>query len=315
MRPGTMRPGTMRPGTMRPGMRPETKVSVPVPGDTTPTSRRRIPSRVARRRRRELSASVGDGWRCVDARFGGEARALVDDARWDTLTWRDTGAGSVFYLRDVELAVDPGTTFPGNGTRRRTDDAAGHGERRLDEHERLRCLGSGFQTTRFRSGVVSHLRGRFSGGARRRRVSRRGWAPGPTPGADPGAADGRWTTSASGTGSYIALRSFGLDSTSAPFSAIGTHRKTSHLLFSAPGTHLRAREVRGGGAVGIGQSGRVGGGRAGGGVARRGRAGAEVRDALLLPSPNAACDDVRLRARRLALAAGRHGAAESARQP
>ena len=138
---------------------------------------------------------------------------------------------------------------------------------------------------------------------------------GADPGADPGAADGRWTTSASGTGSYIALRSFGLDSTSAPFSAIGTHRKTSHLLFSAPGTHLRAREVRGGGAVGIGQSGRVGGGRAGGGVARRGRAGAEVRDALLLPSPNAACDDVRLRARRLALAAGRHGAAESARQP
>ena len=59
------------------------------------------------------SASAGDGWRCVDARFGGEARALVDDARWDTLTWRDTGAGSVFYLRDVELAVDPGTTFPG----------------------------------------------------------------------------------------------------------------------------------------------------------------------------------------------------------
>ena len=188
------------------------------------------------------------------------------------------------------------------------------GRRRLDEHERLRCLGSEFQTTRFRSGVVSHLRGRFSGGgaaaAAVTAVATRMGA-----GADPGAAGGRWTTSASGTGSYIALRSFGLDSTSAPFSAIGTHRKTSHLLFSAPGTHLQAGEVRGGGAVGIGQSGRVGGGRAGGGVARWGRAGAEVRDALLLPSPNAACDDVRLRARRLALAAGRHGAAESARQP
>ena len=95
-------------------MRPETKVSVPVPGDTTSTSRRRIlESGREGRRRRERPASAGDGWRCVDARFGGEARALVDDARWDTLTWRDTGAGSVFYLRDVELAVDPGTTFPG----------------------------------------------------------------------------------------------------------------------------------------------------------------------------------------------------------
>ena len=59
------------------------------------------------------SAAAGDGWRCVDARLGGDALELVEDARWDTLTWRDKGAGSVFYLRDVELRVDPGTVFPG----------------------------------------------------------------------------------------------------------------------------------------------------------------------------------------------------------
>ena len=70
------------------------------------------------------SASAGDGWRCVDARLGGDALALVEDARWDTLTWRDKGAGSVFYLRDVELAVDAGTAFPGEDD----DAAAGGGE-------------------------------------------------------------------------------------------------------------------------------------------------------------------------------------------
>ena len=104
-------------------MRPETKVSVPVPGDTTSTPRRGFESGEAT----ATDAGVRRGRAaCVDARFGGEARALVDDARWDTLTWRDTGAGSVFYLRDAELAVDPGTT-PGNGPAGRTDDAADTG--------------------------------------------------------------------------------------------------------------------------------------------------------------------------------------------
>ena len=186
--------------------------------------------------------------------------------------------------------------------------------RRLDEHERLRCLGLGFSNDAVRSGVVSHLRGRFSGGGAAA-AAVAAVAAGSGAGVDPFAAAGRWTTSASGTGSYIALRSFGLDSTSAPFSAIGTHRKTSHLLFSAPGTHLRAGEVRGGRAGRDRSVERDRWGGAGGGVARSGRAGAGVRDALLLPSPNAACDDVRLRARRLALAAGRHGAAESGEQP
>ena len=55
--------------------------------------------------------------------------------------------------------------------------------RRLDEHERLRCLGLGFSNDAVRSGVVSHLRFVSRGAARRQRLSRlsrRGWAPGST---------------------------------------------------------------------------------------------------------------------------------------
>ena len=108
------------------------------------------------------------------------------------------------------------------------------------------------------SSTRSFLGGRRGGG----RVSRRGWLPGADP-RRPGAADGRWTTSASGTGSYIALRSFGLDSTSAPFSAIGTHRKTSPYSSPRRGpTCERGRfgeEARSGS---VSQAGSVGGERA-----------------------------------------------------